>query len=158
MIGHWPGGLAIATQTACAIFGAICGSNTATAATMGAIALPEMKKYKYDNSLATASVAAGGVLGVLIPPSVIFIVYGMATEQSIGKLFIAGILPGHPANAPLSGVTSLLLPGAIRSWVLLGPRSSWRERIGCLTRGIGRSVDRIRGIHGGTFCRLVHCH
>lgn len=94
LIGHWPGGLAIATQAACAIFGAICGSNTATAATMGAIALPEMKKYNYDPSLATASVAAGGVLGVLIPPSVIFIVYGMATEQSIGKLFIAGIVPG----------------------------------------------------------------
>ncbi|MCL6612906.1 MAG: TRAP transporter large permease subunit, partial [Peptococcaceae bacterium] len=94
MIGHYPGGLAIATQAACAIFGAICGSNTATAATMGAIALPEMKKYKYDPSLATASVAAGGVLGILIPPSVIMVVYGIATEQSIGKLFIAGIGPG----------------------------------------------------------------
>ena len=71
LIGHWRGGLAIATQFACGAFGAICGSNTATAATMGAIALPEMKKYKYGNSLATASVAAGGVLGVLIPPSVV---------------------------------------------------------------------------------------
>ena len=79
-------------QFACGAFGAICGSNTATAATMGAIALPEMRKYKYDNSLATASVVRR-VLGVLIPPSVIFIVYGMATEQSIGRLFIAGILP-----------------------------------------------------------------
>ncbi|MCG8485751.1 MAG: TRAP transporter large permease subunit, partial [Clostridia bacterium] len=89
MIGHLPGGLAIATQGACAVFGAICGSNTATAATMGAIALPEMQKYHYDESLATASIAAGGVLGVMIPPSVIFIVYGMATEQSVGKLFMA---------------------------------------------------------------------
>ena len=69
LIGNYPGGLAIATQAACAIFGAICGSNTATAATMGAIALPEMKKYKYDTSLATASVAAGGVLGILIRPA-----------------------------------------------------------------------------------------
>ncbi len=94
LIGHRPGGLAMATQAACAVFGAICGSNTATAATMGAIALPEMKKYKYDDSLSTASVAAAGALGVLIPPSVIFIVYGVATEQSIGKLFIAGIVPG----------------------------------------------------------------
>ena len=94
LIGHRPGGLAIATQGACAIFGAICGSNTATAATMGAIALPEMRKYKYDDSLSTASVAAAGALGILIPPSVIFIVYGAATEQSIGKLFISGIIPG----------------------------------------------------------------
>jgi tripartite ATP-independent transporter DctM subunit len=94
LIGHRPGGLAIATQGACAIFGAICGSNTATAATMGAIALPEMRKYKYNDSLSTASVAAAGALGILIPPSVIFIVYGAATEQSIGKLFISGIIPG----------------------------------------------------------------
>lgn len=94
LVGRLPGGLAIATQAACAIFGAICGSNTATAATMGAIALPEMRKYGYDDSLSTASVAAAGALGVLIPPSVIFIVYGVATEQSIGKLFISGIVPG----------------------------------------------------------------
>jgi tripartite ATP-independent transporter DctM subunit len=93
-LGRLPGGLAIATQAACAIFGAICGSNTATAATIGAIAIPEMKKYGYDDSLSTASVAAGGALGILIPPSVIFILYGAATEQSIGKLFIAGIVPG----------------------------------------------------------------
>ncbi len=94
MIGHRKGGLAIATQAACAIFGAICGSNTATAATMGAIALPEMRKYGYDDSLSSASVAAGGALGVIIPPSVIFIVYGIATQQSVGKLFVAGIIPG----------------------------------------------------------------
>lgn len=94
LMGRLPGGLAIATQAACAVFGAICGSNTATAATMGAIALPEMRKYGYDDSLSTASVAAAGALGVLIPPSVIFIVYGVATEQSIGKLFISGIVPG----------------------------------------------------------------
>jgi len=94
LVGRLPGGLAIATQAACAVFGAICGSNTATAATMGAIALPEMRKYGYDDSLSTASVAAAGALGVLIPPSVIFIVYGVATEQSIGALFISGIVSG----------------------------------------------------------------
>ncbi len=94
LVGHRPGGLAISTQAACAMFGAICGSNTATAATMGAIALPEMRKYKYDDSLSSASIAAGGALGILIPPSVIFIVYGIAAEQSIGKLFLAGIIPG----------------------------------------------------------------
>ena len=94
LVGHRRGGLAMATQAACAIFGAICGSNTATAATIGTIALPEMKKYKYDDSLSCASVAAGGAIGVLIPPSVIFIVYGIASGESIGKLFVSGIIPG----------------------------------------------------------------
>lgn len=137
LIGHWPGGLAIATQAACGIFGAICGSNTATAATMGAIALPEMKKYQYDTSLATASVAAGGVLGVLIPPSVIFIVYGMATEQSVGKLFMAGILPG----ILLMFLYQLTI--AILTWrkpVLgpPGPRSNWPERWKALQGALGQ--------------------
>ena len=93
-IGHRRGGLTVATVFACAGFGAICGSSTATAATMGKIALPEMKKYKYDDTLATGTVAAAGTLGILIPPSTILIVYGYMTEQSIGKLFVAGILPG----------------------------------------------------------------
>lgn len=93
-VGHLRGGLTIATVFACSGFGAICGSSTATAATMGQIALPEMKKYKYDDTLATGTVAAAGTLGILIPPSTIFIVYGIMTEQSIGKLFIAGVLPG----------------------------------------------------------------
>ena len=92
-IGHRRGGLTVATVFACAGFGAICGSSTATAATMGKIALPEMKKYNYDDTLATGTVAAAGTLGILIPPSTILIVYGYMTEQSIGKLFIAGIVP-----------------------------------------------------------------
>ncbi len=94
LCGHLPGGLAIASQLSCGVFGAVCGSSTATAATIGTIAIPEMRKYKYSDSLSTASVAAGGALGVLIPPSVIFVIYGIATEQAIGKLFMAGILPG----------------------------------------------------------------
>lgn len=93
-IGHLPGGLAIATVGACAAFSAICGSTNATAATMAAATLPEMKRYDYKPGLATGVVAAGGSLGILIPPSVIFIVYGILTQQSIGKLFIAGLLPG----------------------------------------------------------------
>jgi len=93
-IGHWPGGLAIATIGACAVFSAICGSTNATAATMAAVTLPEMKRYNYKPELATGVVAAGGSLGILIPPSIIFIVYGILTEQSIGKLFMAGLLPG----------------------------------------------------------------
>ena len=93
-VGHLRGGLTIATVFACSGFGAICGSSTATAATMGQIALPEMKKYNYDDTLATGTVAAAGTLGILIPPSTVFIVYGIMTEQSIGKLFISGVLPG----------------------------------------------------------------
>lgn len=93
-VGHLPGGLAMASEVACAIFGAVCGSNTATCATIGSIALPEMKKYNYDDRLATASVAAGGAIGILIPPSVIFVIYGIATEQSIARLLLAGVIPG----------------------------------------------------------------
>ncbi len=93
-LGPFPGGLAIATVGACAGFGAICGSGPATAATMASVALPEMKRYRYDLELASGTVAAGGSLGMLIPPSVVFIVYGIMTEQSIGQLFMAGIIPG----------------------------------------------------------------
>jgi C4-dicarboxylate transporter, DctM subunit len=92
--GHRRGGLAIATTVACAGFAAICGSTNATAATMGTVALPEMRRYRYDMKLATGCVAAGGSLGILIPPSVVFIVYGIMTQESIGKLFVAGIFPG----------------------------------------------------------------
>lgn len=150
MIGHWPAGLAIATQLACAVFGAICGSNTATAATMGAIAMPEMKKYNYDHSLSTASVAAGGVLGVLIPPSVIFIVYGMATQQSIGKLFIAGILPGI--------LLMLLYMAVIFIWARrrpeigpAGPRFTWRERLSALRGGLLEVIVIFALSMGGLF-------
>ena len=93
-LGPFPGGLAMATVGACTGFGAICGSGPATAATMASVALPEMRRYKYDMELASGAVAAGGSLGMLIPPSVVFIVYAIMTEQSIGKLFIAGIIPG----------------------------------------------------------------
>jgi len=93
-VGQFRGGLTVATVLACGGFSAICGSSTATAATMGKIALPEMKKYGYDDTLATGSIAAAGTLGILIPPSNALIVYGILTEQSIGKLFIAGVLPG----------------------------------------------------------------
>jgi len=94
IVGHLPGGLAMASQIACAIFGAICGSSTATTATIGLIAYPEMKKYNYNDILASSCIAAGGTLGILIPPSVILVLYGIATGQSIGSLFLAGILPG----------------------------------------------------------------
>ena len=94
LVGHRRGGLAMATVIACGGFAAICGSSLATAATMAKIAMPPMRKYGYADSLATASIAAGGTLGILIPPSIIMVIYGVMTETNIGKLFVAGILPG----------------------------------------------------------------
>ncbi|MFH0729295.1 MAG: TRAP transporter large permease [Pseudomonadota bacterium] len=94
ILGRFPGGLTMATIAGCAGFASICGSTTATAATMGTVSIPEMKKYKYDQALATGAVAAGGTLGILIPPSSVFIIYGIMTQQSIGKLFFAGVIPG----------------------------------------------------------------
>jgi tripartite ATP-independent transporter DctM subunit len=119
LIGHFKGGLAMATVGACAVFGAVCGSAIATAATMGRVAMPEMRRARYDDRLASASIAAGGTLGVMIPPSILFVLYGLMTEQSIGKLFAAGVLPGiagmllymaairyttwrHPAQGPVA--------------------------------------------------------
>jgi C4-dicarboxylate transporter DctM subunit len=93
-MGHLRGGLAMATVLACAFFSAVSGSSLATGATMGMVAIPEMMKYKYNPSLATGCVAAGGTLGILIPPSIGFVIYGILTEQSIGKLLMAGLLPG----------------------------------------------------------------
>ena len=94
LLGHRPGGIALATILASGFFAAICGSSTATTATFGAICLPEMKRYGYDDALATGSISAGGTLGILIPPSVGFILYGIIASVSIGKLFAAGIIPG----------------------------------------------------------------
>ncbi|MHC5655242.1 TRAP transporter large permease [Stappia sp.] len=131
--GHFRGGLAMATIGACALFGAVCGSSLATSATMCQVALPQMRRHGYDDRLATASIAAGGTLGVLIPPSVILVLYGLLTETSIGQLFVAALLPGLLAT--------LLYMGAI--WVQvrrkpeLGPaseRQSWRERLRVLGR------------------------
>ncbi len=93
-LGHMRGGLAMATVAACGGFSAICGSSLATAATMSKVAMPEMRRYGYADGLSTASIAAGGTLGILIPPSVILVIYGLLTETSIGKLFIAGVVPG----------------------------------------------------------------
>jgi C4-dicarboxylate transporter DctM subunit len=93
-IGRLRGGLAMSTVAACAMFAAICGSSMATSATMGKVALPEMKKYNYDEKLAAGSIAAGGTMGILIPPSMGFILYGLITEVSIGHLFMAGLIPG----------------------------------------------------------------
>ncbi|MBU8848467.1 MAG: TRAP transporter large permease subunit, partial [Desulfobacterales bacterium] len=92
-LGSTRGGLAMATVSACTAFGAVCGSSPATAATMATVGLPEMKRYDYDDELATGSVASGGGIGMIMPPSVVLIIYGILTEQSIGQLFVAGIFP-----------------------------------------------------------------
>jgi len=93
-VGHWRGGVAMASVGACAAFGAICGSSLATAATMGQVALPELRRYNYAGSLATGALAAGGTLGIMIPPSVPLVIYAVLTQESIGKLFIAAVIPG----------------------------------------------------------------
>ena len=126
-LGHFPGGLAMATIGACAGFAAICGSTNAAAATMATVALPEMKRYKYSPELATGTVAAGGSLGILIPPSVIFIVYGIMTEQSIGKLFAAGILPGILLSA-LFIATIYILVRLNPKMGPPGPQTSLKEK------------------------------
>jgi C4-dicarboxylate transporter, DctM subunit len=148
-IGHWPGGLAIATIGACAGFSAICGSTNATAATMAAVTLPEMRRYGYRDSLATGVIAAGGSLGILIPPSVIFIIYGIMTEQSIGKLFVAGILPG----ILLTGLFVL----TIVIWAKLrpdlappGPSTTWREKLASLS-GLLETLALFLIVMGGLF-------
>ncbi len=128
LLGRLPGSLAIASTAACAGFAAICGSSVATAAAMGRIALPMMKKFGYDDSLATGSIAAAGTLGVLIPPSTVFIIYAILTEQSIGKLFIAGILPGI-LLASLFIITIAILCRRNPSLAPRGPVSTRREKI-----------------------------
>ena len=94
LIGHWRGGLASATIGACALFGAVCGSSLATAATMSRVAVPEMTEIGYDRRLTSGALAAGGTLGILIPPSIIMVIYALLTEQSIGQMFLAGMIPG----------------------------------------------------------------
>ncbi|MCP4432615.1 MAG: TRAP transporter large permease [Gammaproteobacteria bacterium] len=152
-LGHLRGGLSMATVVACGGFSAICGSSLATAATMAKVSMPAMRKYGYSDSLATASIAAGGTLGILIPPSVILVIYGIMSEQSIRELFAAGFLPG------LLGV--LLYLGAV-SWTVWrkpesGPRGEkvgGRERLSAL-KGVWGILLLfgivMGGIYGGIF-------
>ncbi|MBN1507480.1 MAG: TRAP transporter large permease [Sedimentisphaerales bacterium] len=150
---HWlgplPGGLAMATVGACTAFGAICGSGPATTATMALVALPEMKRYKYSMEMGCGAVAAGGTIGMMIPPSVVFIVYAIMTEQSIGKLFIAGIVPGV--------LTALLFCLVIYVQCIrrpeLGPRapsSSWMAKVRSLG-GTWETMLLFAGVMGGMF-------
>ena len=152
-IGHVRGGLAHATIAACAGFGAICGSSIATAATMSKVAYPSMKKMGYSDSLSAGVMAAGGTLGIMIPPSTIMVIYGIITETNIGKLFAAGVIPGLLTAAMLMGAVSLM---TLRDpeHAPPGRRSTWPERWRAL-RGIWGVVLLVvvvlGGIYGGFF-------
>jgi len=129
--GHYKGGLAITTIMACAAFSAISGSNTATAATMSKVAIPEMKKYNYHPQLNAGSVAAGATLGVLIPPSIVLVVYGLYTGQSIGKLFFGNIIPSAILTIAIAA-TVFFICWRHPDWGPKGPRSTWTERFKAL--------------------------
>jgi tripartite ATP-independent transporter DctM subunit len=130
-LGHRQGGIAMAAVGACAGFGSICGSSLATAATMGQVALPEMRRYGYSGPLATGTLAAGGTLGILIPPSVVLVIYALLTEQNIAKLFVAAMVPGLLAAAGYMLTIAIyvrLFPGSERT----GPRVPYRARFASL--------------------------
>src|SRR6186997_2070856 len=152
-LGHLRGGLGIATVAACGGFAAICGSSVATAATFSRVAYPEMRRYGYPQSFATGVIAAGGTLGIMIPPSTVFAVYGLITEQDIGKLFIAGIVPG--ILAVIMYMVTISIIGWVRpDYLPSGPRSSWKERLEGV-RDVWATLLLfafvIGGIYGGIF-------
>ena len=152
-VGRVPGGMAISSVLACGGFGAVTGSSIATVATMGTIVMPEMRRFKYDSRLATGALAASGTLGILIPPSLIFIFYGVMTETSIGALFIAGIVPGVITALMFS---SIILVRCVLDPVLgpKGPRASGPERAlatGRLGPVTALFVLIIGGIYAGIF-------
>jgi tripartite ATP-independent transporter DctM subunit len=152
-LGHRRGGLGMATIAACAGFAAISGSSVATAATFSAVAYPEMRRYNYPQSFSTGVIAAGGTLGAILPPSIVLAVYSLITEQDVGKLYIAGIVPGLLAIAMyLATITAI---GAARPGFLpRGPRATWPERLSAV-RGVWAIsllfVFVIGGMYGGAF-------
>jgi len=152
-LGHVRGGLGLATVAACGGFAAISGSSVATAATFSTIAYPEMRRYGYPQSFSTGVIAAGGTLGVMLPPSTVLTVYGLITQQDIGKLFIAGILPGVLA-ASMYMITIAIIGFARPGYLPTGPRSSWEERLDGL-RDVWATlllfIFVIGGLYGGWF-------
>jgi C4-dicarboxylate transporter DctM subunit len=151
-VGHWPGGLAIATIGADELFAAICGSNTATAATMGAVALPQMEKYNYDTRLSSGTVVTGGTLGTVMPPSVVIIVIGLQTEQSIAKLFLGGILPAILLGI-LFVLTILILCRLNPDFGPPGPKTTFKEKIKSLP-GVIEAIAIFILVIGGLFIGL----
>jgi tripartite ATP-independent transporter DctM subunit len=152
-VGHLRGGLGIATIAACAGFAAISGSSVATAATFSTVAYPEMRRFDYPQSFATGVIAAGGTLGAMFPPSIVLAVYGLITQQDIGKLFIAGVLPGFLAVSMYMATIGII--GRLRPRFLpAAPRSSWAERRGAAREvwaPLALFVFVIGGLYGGLF-------
>jgi len=151
-LGSTRGGLAMATVSACTAFGAVCGSSPATAATMATVGLPEMKRYNYDDELATGSVPSGGGIGMIMPPSVVLIIYGILTEQSIGQLFVAGIFPAI--------LVTILFIIAIYIKCRINPEQgpcgekfTWAEKIKALV-GLGETLAVFTLVIGGIFIGL----
>lgn len=153
VMGNLPGGLALATIGACTAFGAICGSTTATAATMSAVALPEMKRYQYNRSFSTATIAAGAILGVVIPPSVIFILYGIATGHSIAKLFLAGIFPGFILMG-LFMLTAYIQARRSPNLAPPGPVVPWKEKVQAIMSGGIEVIIIFLSVMGGLFAGI----
>jgi len=152
-IGHWRGGMAMASVTACAGFGAICGSSLATAATMGQVALPEMKASRYSGRFATATLAAGGTLGILIPPSVPLVIYAILAEQNIAKLFLAAFIPGILAAIGYMIVISIVARMSPAD-APAGVRHDWSQRVRALLATwpvLLIFLVVIGGIYGGLF-------
>ena len=152
-VGHWRGGLASATIASCAGFAALSGSSVASAVTMGRVSLPEMRRYNYDNRLATGCIAAGGTLGILIPPSTGFVIYAILTEESIGRLFLAGVLPGLLLTVLF--MISIYIQTRINPTLgPAGPRTNLPGRVKALVDAgamIGIVFIVIGGIYGGIF-------
>ncbi len=150
-IGHMPGGLGVATVTACGVFAAICGNSQITAMTIGRISFPEMQKAGYADTIAVGGIGAGGGIGIMIPPSVGFIVYGMLTEQSIGKLFMAGIVPGLLLIV-LYSLVYIITAIAKPSVAPRGEKADWHERWASL-KGVWAVllliILMLGGIYGG---------
>ncbi|MEJ2586165.1 MAG: TRAP transporter large permease [Deltaproteobacteria bacterium] len=151
-LGSTRGGLAMATVSACTAFGAVCGSSPATAATMATVGLPEMKRYKYADELATGSVASGGGLGMIMPPSIVLIVYGILTEQSIGELFVAGIIPAILVT--ILFILSIYIRCRFNpDQGPAGERFTWGQRIRGLM-GMGETLIVFVLVMGGLFIGL----
>ena len=151
-VGHWPGGVGIAALISCGLFSAISGSSVATAATVGTVAIPEMTKRGYSQQFTLGLLAAGGTLGILIPPSIPLIVYGVITEESIGKLFLAGVGPGLLIML-LFGIYTALYAMYTRSHQS-SARATWRERREASVRAlptVGLAVLMLGGIYSGAF-------
>jgi len=149
-VGHLTGGLLVATQLACGMFGAISGSVLASVATIGSIALPQMKKLNYNIPISAASIVAGSSLGSLIPPSIVLVVYGIAAEQSIGRLFMAGVIPGL-LHMTLYIITVMLMSWRNPSLAPAAPRASWNEKVIAFKGGVVEVVFVFSLTLGGLF-------